>query len=643
MSFVPTMKPVAFFRRTVVLAFMLLPSLATAQFQIQLSPLGTYKSGIFDGSGAEIVAHDPNTQRLFVVNGAESSIDVLDLRNPTQLPRLFVIDLTPYGKQGNSVDVREGIVAVAVENVNTQEPGVVVFFDVDGNLVNKVTVGALPDMLTFTPDGRYLLVANEGEPNDDYTVDPEGTISIIDLAKGIKNLKQGDVRTADFRAGIGFEDQARALGIRIFGPGANAAQDAEPEYIAVSADSRTAYVVLQENNAIAVVDIRKAKVTDVLPLGYKDHSLPGNGLDASDRDNAINIAQWPVRGLYLPDAIAAYEHHGDTFLVTANEGDAREYTGSPGYVEEARIRDLQLDPVVFPNAEELQQNAKLGRLKVTQSAGDANGDGTYEALYTFGARSFSIWAADGRQVYDSGDDFERITAALLPNDFNSNNDENDSFDSRSDDKGPEPEGLALGRIFFRTFAFIGLERVGGIMVYDITNPYAPKFIEYVNNRNFSGDAEAATAGDLGPEGLIFVPASESPTRKPLLVVANEISGTTTVFGIDIVLNKEATDTELTDAGVSPVGFALQQNYPNPFNPETVIPFQIAEESQVTLRIFNTLGQQVSVLVDARMLPGSYTLQWDGRDESGRAVPSGTYLYRLEAADYVSLKKMSLVR
>ena len=898
--------------------------------QIELEPIGTYASGLFDMSASEIVAHDPRTQRIFVVNAAVGHVDVIDITNPTQPIFLSQIDVSSYGASANSVDVYEGVVVVAVEADPAQSPGTVVFFDADGNFLNAVAVGALPDMLTFTPNGRYVLVANEGQP-DTYeepgeTNDPEGSVSVINMLRGASNLTRADVRTANFRR---FTAADLDPDIRIFGPFASVAQDIEPEYIAVSDDSRRAWVVLQENNAIAALDIATATIIEILPLGSKNYvrdlallrtftfeNLPvlgttaagqeillggfsglffegtnprngnlqfithpdrgpnadsvdtdgdgirerpfplpdyqaqwlrfelapdtghlvitetiglvhpdgtpitglpnlegqpglahadeipidllgnvlerdlfgadmegivraddgtywmvdeyrpaiyhfspigvlinrfvpagsnaggmnvgveaippifaqrranrgfeavayrddilyafiqspidnpdvpndaaskagnsirilafdtgtqqsigqylymlegsgidkigdavaiadgeflvierdsrmgrdsqkkifridirnatnihgmnedivlesltvrellgkgitpvtkvlavdlveagydfadkpeglaligenslailndndfrlaggfdpdtglldanpdaqdavlgiittrSNGLDPSNRDDAINITHWPVRGLYQPDAIATFKSLGETFLITANEGDARDYDH---FSEEARVADLVLDPSVFDA--ELQADDQLGRLKTTTVSGDADGDGQHETIFSYGARSFSIWTPDGQLVFDSGDDFERIIAEQIPNDFNSTNDENDSFDARSDDKGPEPEGLAIGKIDGQTYAFIGLERVGGIMVYNVTDPYAPTFVQYVNNRNFAGDAEAGTAGDLGPEGLLFIDAIDSPIGTPLLVVGNEVSGTTTIFQI----------------------------------------------------------------------------------------------------------------
>jgi hypothetical protein len=317
----------------------------------------------------------------------------------------------------------------------------------------------------------------------------------------------------------------------VFGPGATVAQDLEPEYITVADNGRTAWVTLQEANAIGVLDLDSGEFTAIHGLGFKDHRLAANALDPSDRDGpsngkAVRIASWPVYGMYLPDAIAHYRTGGKTYLVTANEGDSRAYTG---FNEEARVSALALDPTAFPNGAALKGNAQLGRLTVTRANGDTDGDGDFDALYAFGARSFSIRDEHGALVWDSGDALEQLTA--IPVQFNSDNAENDSWDTRSDNKGPEPEGIAVGQVQGRWYAFVGLERIGGVVVYDVTDPAAPSFVQYVNTRNYAGDPAADTAGDLGPEGLAFVPASASPTARPLLVVTNEISGSTRLFDV----------------------------------------------------------------------------------------------------------------
>src|SRR5688572_26005180 len=305
---------------------------------IALTPIGSYASGIFDEGGAEIVAHDPTTQRLYVVNAKAASVDVLSIADPESPTKIGTINLAILGGVANSVAVRDGVVAVALEAFKKTDPGLVVFFGGDMSPLKAVFVGALPDMLTFTPNGRYVLVANEGEPNtyNDFgsetngpSIDPEGSVSIIDLSGGVA---QATVRTADFH-NVGDKSALQAAGIRIFGPNASVAQDLEPEFIAVSADSRTAWVTLQENNAMATIDIDTAEVTGLVALGLKDHNVTNNALDASDRDNlagtgpAIKLTNRPVRGMYQPDAIAAYGFQGETFLVMANEGDVREYLG----------------------------------------------------------------------------------------------------------------------------------------------------------------------------------------------------------------------------------------------------------------------------------------------------------------------------
>ena len=517
-----------------------LPLAAPAAAQdVRLDLLGTYHTGRFDEGAAEIVAYDAATARLFFVNAEANEVVALDASDPAHLQEAFAIGLSAFGGGANAVAVRGGIVAVAVEAEVATDPGRVVFFTAGGALLGAVQAGALPDNLAFSPDGRYVVVANEGEPSgyEAGDVDPEGSVTVIDLQMGVAGANVRQVTFEAFDIGAPRADEtaaAQADGLRLFGPGARVAQDLEPEYVAVSPDGRKAYVSLQENNGLAIVDLATATVDALAGLGVKDYSAAGNGIDPSDRDDAVAIAPVPAFGLYQPDAIAAYEVNGQTYVVTANEGDAREYDG---FEEEARVRDLALDPDAFPDAAALQADARLGRLTVTTTLGDPDGDGDYDALYSFGARSFSIHRADGTRVFDSGDAFEQITAARLGADFNSDNDENGTGDSRSDAKGPEPEAIAVGEIDGRHYAFVGLERVGGVMVYDVTDPANAAFVDYVTTRDFSVDAQLAdgtpnpAAGDLGPEGMAFVPAADSPTGQPLLAVSNEVSGTVSLYAV----------------------------------------------------------------------------------------------------------------
>lgn len=494
---------------------------------IELTPLGVYRTHLFDQGGAEIAAYDAATTRVFVVNLADVRIDVLDISNPANPFLTLTLPVGAYGSQANSVAVHDGVIAVAVEGAVKTDPGKVVFFNAFGVALAVVDVGALPDMLTFSPNGRFVLVANEGEPNQAYTIDPEGSISIIDLSGGVDHVTNAQVTTAGFGA---FNGATLDPGIRVYGPGATVAQDLEPEYIAISHDSRTAWVTLQENNALAMMDLVTKRVTDLIGLGVKNHQVAGHGLDASDQDGVNSIHRWPVSGLYQPDAIAAFEHRGESFLVTANEGDVREYDALPGGTEARRVSALTLDPIAFPSAAALQASPALGRLNVTLFDGDTDGDGDYDRLFAFGARSFSVWNAAGRLVFDSGDALEQLTARRHPAGFNASN-TNNIRDSRSDDKGPEPEGLTVARVFGRLYLFVVLERIGGIAVYEIVNPAAPTFVQYINVRDFSAAPSSVDAGDLGPEGVIVIPAEQSPAGIPLLVVANEVSGTTRIYGI----------------------------------------------------------------------------------------------------------------
>ena len=486
------------------------------------------KIGEFQGGGpaaAEITAFDAVSKRLFVVNGALGTVDVLDLSVPSLPTPIGQISVAGLGAAANSVAANGGVVAVAIEAFSRTQPGTVAFYRATTlDLISTVTVGALPDMLLFSEKGRTLLVANEGEPDASYADDPEGSVSIIDVT----NVNRPSVRTAGFASFNGQADALRASGVRIFGPNASVAQDMEPEYVALSADERTAYVTLQENNAFAIVDVASAQVTRIVPLGFKNHSRTGNGIDASDRDTAINIRTWPVFGMYMPDAVASYEVSGRTYLVTANEGDAREYLGTPGFVEEARVGSLPLDTAFFSAAlcgGTCSANSRLGRLNVTRTLGLNPVSGKYEALYAFGARSFSIWDDAGRLVWDSGDELEQRTKALSMVNFNASH-SNNTLEDRSDNKGPEPEGVVIGQLGAKTFAFVGLERVGGVIVYDVSSPSSPSFVTYVNTR-------FGASGDLGPEGVAFVPAVQSPSKQPLLIVGNEISGTTAIFEIEL--------------------------------------------------------------------------------------------------------------
>ncbi|WP_417876698.1 choice-of-anchor I family protein [Winogradskyella sediminis] len=534
----------------------------------------TYLSSyLVDGSGsAEIVAHDPVSERLFVLNSTGQKLEILDFSDINVVSTISSIDLSTYGDP-TSVAYMNNIVALGISK-GPLEDGVVVFCDVNGDILSTVTAGNLPDMVGFTPDGSKLLVANEGQPNDDYSVDPEGSISVIDVTGGLENITQADVSSISFNS---FDSQLttlQAAGVRIFGPNASVSQDMEPEYITFSSDSQTAYVTLQENNAIGVIDLTTNTITDILPLGLKDHRLEGNTLDASDDTDFIFLANWPVKGMYMPDAMASYEVSGVTYLVTANEGDAREYDT---FEEEERVSDLNLDPTVFPNAEFLQLDSNLGRLTATNANGDLDDDGDFDEIHVLGSRSFSIWnASTGALVFDSGDDFERITAndptyGDLFNVSNSNN----NFKNRSDNKGPEPEGVTVAEIDGEIYAFITLERVGGFMTYNVTDPNNPVFEKYINNRDLGEDE----GGDLGPEGIIYVTPENSPNDTGLIIMANEVSSTLSFYA-------------LNNNTLSADEFTLQSEalkmFPNPSKSNQTVYFN----KTVSVSLFDIQGREI---------------------------------------------------
>lgn len=457
-------------------------------------------------AAAEISAYDPATKKLFIVNNSAGNnrIDVYNLTNPAAPVAMPFINTIVYGGFVNSLHVSNGKLAAAIEATTKTNPGkVLVFKTSDYSVLANVTVGALPDMVTFSPDGNYILTANEGEPNDAYTIDPVGSVSIISVNDNYS------VTTLDFSAFASRAAELKAKGFRIFGKNASFAQDIEPEYVAVSENSKKAWVTLQENNGMALIDLNTKTIENIFPFGFKDYNAPGNTIDASDQPTAtppiVNFRNWPVKGIYLPDAIAVLPNNNVPFIFTANEGDARAYSG---FNEERRLGNAAhvFDPTVFPNAALLKLPANLGRLQSTTTLGDTDGDGDYDELYSYGARSFSIWhGLTGELIFDSKDfiDKEAFRQGKYP-------------DSRSDDKGCEPEGLAIGRVGNNNILFVGLERANAVMLFDVTNPRMPKYLQWLD------------AG-VGPEGVLFVPASESPNGKSLLIVSSEVDGTVKIY------------------------------------------------------------------------------------------------------------------
>ncbi|HEY9043655.1 MAG TPA: choice-of-anchor I family protein [Rheinheimera sp.] len=562
--------------------------------ELDIAVVGRFNTGIYGQSAAEIVQFHKASKSAFAINAAQNRIEVIPLSalpvtsvggpvsddSLTSTAFTFPDSVTVKNAAGNDVTINLGeansiaiyadMLAIAVAAPLKTDNGAVLFYSLSatgvGTFVKAVSVGALPDMLTFTPDGSKVLVANEGEPDTDYLADPEGSVSVISLSDGVPadvaatiNLTSNMVFSSDLLDETDYDTDTKrrallqAAGVKFAGPaGTTVAQDLEPEYITVSADSKKAWVSLQEANAIGILDLTDMTI-EVKALGLKDWSQ--YSMDYTNEDEVPSFRKLPgVYGLYQPDTIASYQWNGATFIVSANEGDSRDWDA---YSEDIRAADI-IDPDELNKtfSTELQAlydatggDDGLGRLKVTAALVDPDNDGVVESLYAYGGRSFSIWDQNINQVYDSGDDFGRISAAILGNNFNSAHTENKG-DNRSDDKGGEPEAVDVGTIAGRTYAFIAQERSGDLFVYDVTNPFQAAFVSHYNNRNFDVEfelddeladpcdtsegmdcTEVPLAGDLGPESVKFVAASDSPNGNPLLIVSNEVSGSVTVYQV----------------------------------------------------------------------------------------------------------------
>lgn len=562
----------------------------TSTQRIELIEQGRYHANIFDQSAAEIVAFDEISKQTFVVNAQSGRVDILsgnDIQHPQLLHSLDVAadisqHLSSQAGSVNSVSASHGLLAVAIEAETKTDSGWIAFYRIsDLHFLEAKVVGSLPDMVTFTPDGKQVVAAIEGEPSDkNYALDPEGEVAVFDINWNGKDLDT-ELTRINFRdfnqGGPRYHQLPKQLihnGFR-----ATISQDLEPEYIAVSDAGDQAYVALQENNAIAVIDLRSKTIDKIMALGFKDHSQTGNEFDGNNKDKKADIKNEPALGMYQPDSVASININNTNYLLTANEGDDRsdwlsrvslaECEAAHFYynledkacADDITLKDA-LDSEVYNPADsnaglDLSLFNKNGenqdavkRVKFSHSAslafGDQDNDGKLDKMLTFGGRSFSIWDIDkGQLVFDSGSDFERITAEKYGRHFNQSNSKLKDED-RSDNKGPEPEAITTAKINGRSYAFIGLERMGGIMVYDISEPSQARFIQYINNRsmtvnpadNIDSDGDGIKeyqldAGDLGPEGFKFVPAEESPNQQPLLIVGNEVSGTTTFYNIAI--------------------------------------------------------------------------------------------------------------
>ena len=489
-----------------------------------------------DGGVAEIVKYNEDNRKFYLVNGKTQTLDIVTLRtwadDKTQLETVFdeasdrisfealaaehsedfaggfaVGDIT-------SVAINEelNVVAVALQAKEYDKAGAVALLNYDGSYIKAYSCGVQPDMVTFA--GNFILTADEGEPRMGYgegCADPKGSVTVIDISSGIEN---GNSTVVTFDEFDDRRDELTASGV-VLKKGSAPSADLEPEYIATA--GKYAYASLQEANAVATLDLETKKFTSVLPLGFKDHSVAGNEIDLLE-DGKAELKNQNVYGVYMPDGIDAFEADGETYLITANEGDAREWGDYSG-VKKTKIEGTKVETL---------DNEKWDGI-------DA------EKTYILGGRSFAIFrASDMQLVYESGALIESAVAKSQFKDyFNCSNDDVE-LDSRSKKKGPEPETVTVSDIEGRRYAFVGLERIGGVMMFDITDfksgteRFSDRNVSssggvsltaYANSRDYSVDM----GGDVAPEGLDFLPAEKSPIGKDLLFVSNENSGTVSVY------------------------------------------------------------------------------------------------------------------
>ncbi|TDL32017.1 Ig domain-containing protein [Jeotgalibacillus sp. S-D1] len=503
---------------------------------LEVSKIAGYDTGFMDEDGgvAEIVKFNEDNKKFYLINGKAQTIDIVDTSKMTgddpqeleneksiNIAEALNSDTFEYGDL-TSIDVNteKQVVVAAVQDKDYTKPGKIVVLNYDGEIQQTFDAGVQPDMVKVSEDGKYILTADEGEPRQglENGIDPEGSVTIV-------NVETGETTRTLFDDPAVIGDEVH---IRNQAGKDNAVRDLEPEYIALSDDAGKAYVSLQENNAIATIDVASGKILSVKSLEFKDHSQKGNELDAAV-DGEINITPLPILGVYMPDSIEHVTIKGESYLLTANEGDATEWEEFENVTDFAKQKEeITLDGSLYkmPSKKAQQQFEEMKNTPAYDKLEVLTDRGT-DAIYTLGGRSFSIWKADTMElVYDSGSDFEKITAERLPTVFNCSNDDN-KFEKRSAKKGPEPEEVKTGQIGDKHYAFIGLERIGGIMTYDISNPKKPKFVNYDNTRDFT----KKVAGDVSPEGMDFVSGDASHTGLPLVLTGNEVSGTVSVHQV----------------------------------------------------------------------------------------------------------------
>lgn len=548
-----------------------------------------------DGGAAEIVKYNKDNNKLYVINGIESKIHIVSLENANgNLDEDSIIDVKSFVEKDGfvygditsiSINNERKEIAVSVQEKDYTKAGRIVTVDYDGNLKSIYESGVQPDMITYTPNSKYLLTANEGEPREgvgEGIVDPQGSVTIV-------NLENGETKLATFEKFDAQRDELLNNNV-ILMKDANPSVDLEPEYIAIDSSSNKAYVSLQESNSIATLDIKAGEFTSVKGLGFKDHSQEGNEIDVV-KDKEINIkTEENLYGVYMPDGITLYEVNGQSYILTANEGDAREF-GDFNALTDIKIGGKKV---------EVLDNSKFDGLEEDKN-------------YILGGRSFSVWNADTMElVFDSGSDFENITAEVYPDYFNTTN-KSVEIDNRSGKKGPEPEEVRVGQVGDKIYAFVGLERIGGVMAYDITDPNNISFKDYENTRYFT----SGIAGDVAPEGMDFISAEDSPTGYPLLLVACEVSGTVAVMQVNegyVEKSKEITIFHTNDVHSRVDNYSKVKAYIDNYDNKLLVDAgdTFHGQSIATLEFGSSISKILKAMGYVAMVPGNHDFNY-GQD------------------------------
>lgn len=560
--------------RSFFAAFLLVFGILNLQAQgIPFVKAHTLRVGGFNTGATGQISYDHTTNKLYSVNQEKLGFDIIDYSDIFKPNLIQTVDVSGFINNIRSIESASGFVFIAGDGSSPQLPGKLLIYNSNGVYRKQLSLGTTPDRMKFSPDNITLVIANEGIPDSSYSTDPSGSVNIINTVSGINFLTQSDVKTVDFTL---LDTTAYDPLIHIYdNAGQSPSQDLEPEAIAISPDSKKAYVVFQENNALAIIDLFTATLDTIFGLGYLDYGV--YELDASDLANQVNLDSYPrLYGMHQPSDIEMFEENGEYYLMTSNQGAPRKYQG---YDETVRVKNQPVDPSKFSNLQPLLQDTLFGRLNITSAFGDRNGDGLHDSLLCFGSRSFSIWDRSGALRTSSTDELALFISPFYDSIYNSSADHNASRKQRSDDMGTEPSAIAIGEVDGNPCYFIGLYQMGGIVIY-FGSGGNPGWDSYNLDRNFSVPADDPMAGDLGPTDLEFVPANRTPLGIAQLFVANRVSGTISVYQIG------------QGIGIDEYGHSTPQGaYPNPG--EGV--YYLGDKS--TYRVYDQQGRPVKEFRD----------------------------------------------